>query len=159
MNELEEFVAKRFVHAGSRWAYEKKKMWVAIAPLNDDGTLGELRYFDWSRKRDRVVGGVYTGTTFSAGSVKGLNTARFDGKYHDRAQILEWDVKHHDATKQSASVKLEKDMGKTSELEDLLLPLRRQYEAARNRYDHGKTAAIEAAVLAALRAKVRPEEK
>ncbi|MDW2095444.1 hypothetical protein R7097_28330, partial [Vibrio sp. 1866] len=72
---------------------------------------------------------------------------------------IEWQAKSEQAEALARSEKLEADDRKRNELEELMLPIRKQYGALTKRRDRAGAAALEEAVLRALRAPIRKAEE
>lgn len=153
-----ELLPADFVYTGLRLD-EKGKRRISIRVLNADGTLtGEL-WLEYSRKADRTVGAVYRGARFAEGQAAGIDGAVFVERWNDEAQCIEWAARHQSVEARMRLKSLEADSGRVGELETALRPARKTYDSMRRRYDTAGMAALEQAVLAALRAPLRKSEQ
>lgn len=154
-----DFKPRDFVFLGRRIMADGSVS-VAIAVINEDGTLGPQAHYDDGKDwKGRAVGAVYTGALFSEKSVKGCTKAVYTRRWPSTLDLVEWQSRHHAADAHERTQKLEKDARKTDEVEALLLPLRKRYEALRKKYDRPGMMALEAAVVRALMAAPRASEK
>lgn len=151
----EEFEALDFVFCG--WRESGGRLLMAVAPLRD-GSMQETSYFTTKGKRRWVIGGIYTGAEFGESSAKGLDQARYSSKWEDRGVIIQWQAVSDKAESIVRGQKVEADARKRNEIEAAMLPLRKQYAALQKQRDRAGLAALEEAVLRALRAPVRAAE-
>lgn len=149
------FVAKDFVFIGKALD-DKMKVFVIIQPIEADGTLGKKMSYGFNRKRDKNVGGIYTGAMFDeAGTVRNLDGSRFQKLWPNQEERMVWQAKNEAVESELRGAKLEKDEGRISEIEKILLPIRQTYENMRFRHDWAGCEALEKAVLRALRSAPR----
>lgn len=146
-----------FVYTGQR-ATGKDERCVSIRLIAEDGSLSEERWFKYSRKSDHVVGGIYRGARFSDTQAIGLERVSFIRRWPDEAERIEWTAKHEAVEALFRLKSLESDAGRISDLERALRDARKAYDGFRKRYDKAGMAALEQAVLAALRAPLRKAE-
>jgi len=146
-----------FVYTGQR-ATGKGDRCVSIRIIAEDGTLTEERWFKYSRKSDHVIGGIYRGARFSDTQAIGLERVSFIRRWSDEADRIEWTAKHEAVGSQFRLKSLESEAGRISDLEKALREARKAYDGLRRRYDKAGMAALEQAVLAALRAPLRKAE-
>lgn len=149
------FVAKDYAFAG-KTVDTKNKVFILIYPINEDGTLGERMAFEYKKKRDKMCGGVYTGASFNeSGTIRGLDESRFKKQWHNQADRIKWQTSNDECEVDLRAARMEKETGRISEIEQLLTPLRKQYESYRFRHDFAGMEAMERAVLRALRSAPR----
>jgi hypothetical protein len=153
----EVFVEREYVFGGKRMG-DKNKVFVAIYLINEDGTLAKAQHYEHNKSRNKVVGGIYKGAKFSESRVRGLDDAKYDRRWNIQADRIMWDAEHERAEVEIRRSKMEKDAGRISDLEQILLPLRKQYEALRYKRDYAGQEAFEAAVLRALKCAPRAIE-
>ena len=154
--KTEEFVAKDFVHCGLRFG--NGEMFVALCPIGEDGTIEEEANYNFNKKRDRAIGLVYTGAIFSKDSVKGLDAATYKDRFNDQEKIIGWRALSDDARVKEKQFKMLKDEKKMNQFDEILLPLRKAYTAARKRNDFATLEAMEKAVVRSLTTPVRKGE-
>lgn len=117
------------------------------------------KYFAFKGVYDKSVGHVYAcDFTPDGETVIGLDRARWVRRWDVQSDLITWEAETQQAKAELKRLKLEKE-GNVSEIELLLLPMRRRYEAARKRYDMSACRALEEAMLQALRTPVRSTEK
>lgn len=149
------FVPQDFVYTGKALD-DKNKAFVIVRPINADGTLGKRMSYEMKKGRDRIVGAVYTGASFSEeGSIRGLDDVRFVKQWDNREERMEWKAKDEQVDVEIRNIKLEKDVGRISDIEQIMLPLRKTYENLRFRHDWAGQEAFEKAVIRALRSAPR----
>lgn len=154
-----EFVAKDFVYTGLRWSTNEQRL-VTIRCIDADGKLEPPMLFEYNRKYERVIGGVYTGAAFTAdGSVRGLITSGYSELWPNIDDRLEWKVADERVKSEHRCRAAEKDEKRISEIETILMPLRTTYETFRVRRDFAGMEALEASVLRSLRSAPRVSEK
>lgn len=153
----EGFVAMDWVYIGKR--ANAKETWAGIRVIEADGTLGKEMFFKYSKKMDRIVGGVYTGTFFKDGTARGLENANWKKQWDNREDRILWQAENDKADSELRLLKLEKDAGRISDIEQIMLPLRKQFESYRSRHDYAGMEALEKAVLRSLRSAPRVIEK
>lgn len=151
----EEFESLDFVFCG--WREIKGRLYMAVVPLRD-GEMQEASYFSTKGKRRWVIGGVYTGAEFGEASAKGLDQTCYVRKWEDQGAIIQWQAISDKAESIVRGLKVEADARKRNEIEAAMLPLRKQYAALQKQRDRAGLAALEEAVLRALRAPVRAAE-
>lgn len=150
-NSEKNFVPQDFVYIGKA-VDEKGKVFIIIRPLETDWTLGKRMSYEMKKWRDRIVGAVYTGASFSAdGSIHALDTARFKNQWPNREERMEWQAKHEEVEVEIRNAKLEKDVDLIIDIEQILLPLRKTYENLRFQHDWAGQVALKKAVLHALK--------
>lgn len=151
------FQAFDFVYAG-RISTTPKKVYAQIHCLLD-GQLGPRQLYDPKALKKLAIGGVYRGVTFCDGTARGLEKARFVGRWSEsEAMLMDWRARDDAVESAQRLAKLEADTRKHSELEALLLPVRKLYAAYTRKYDKAGLEALEQAVLRALRAPPRKTE-
>lgn len=162
-NAIEEQPAEQeealdFVYCGRRWSDAHSKLYVSVRPIKD-GELRKEMLFEFSRKAHRTVGGVYTGATFSTTSARGLEASlKYTRQWQDRADLIDWQSRDGAAESSARTKKLEGDAKKVSEIEKIMLPLRKQFEGYRAKRDQAGMKALRAAVIAALTSTPRQTE-
>lgn len=155
----EEFEARDFVYCGLRYQSSNKALMVAIRKIMDDGALGVEMIYQYKRNRDRSIGGVYRGASFSPSHIRGLDANLvFVKRWDDQADRIRWQAEHDDAEKMHRMTKLEKEAGKIRDIEDIMKPLRAIYQGYRKRNDFAGMDALDAAVQRALRTPLRSTE-
>ena len=150
------FEPLEFAYCGQR-ILTGGRLGICIAPIRD-GQLQEASLYSHAGKVRWAVGGIYAGAEFSATSVRGLKNARFVRSWTDKEALIDWQSRNDQAESSIRTKKLETDARRMNELEAVMLPLRRQYEAYRRQRDHAGTEALAAAVLRALRSAPRADE-
>lgn len=138
-----------FVYAGRRLLRDgtlADELW----PLDGKGQLMQARVFKAAR-RQRVIGGIYTGASFSLGEALGLNAVSYKGKYEAHSTIVEWEARHDQAITNHKLLRTEQDELRAGEIDRALAPLRESWLAMRKSGDHAGTEALELAVLRSLR--------
>jgi hypothetical protein len=159
MTTEEQFEAFDFVACGQR-TDPKGKRFVMIARLHPEtNTIIDTMAFDYSRGKDKVLGSVYRGATFTAHAAKGIEAAQWVKQWAHMPDLIEWTALDTEAKNKHKRIALEADAGKIDEIEKILRPLRKQYNAMFKRYDMAGCAALENAVNQALRTPVRQSEK
>lgn len=158
MSALEK-IPHDFVFVGKVYT-DKKKMYVAVRKILADGALSdEPFYYEAKRGRSFIVGGVYTGAAFDTeGSVSNLDNAKYARRWPDVDAIREWQIADQQAETDKKRDTIEKDEGRVSELQKILLPLRRDHAKLVARYVRSDVRAFEEAVLDALRTPPRASE-
>lgn len=156
-----EFKPCKLVYQGER--YGKGKRHVVFALLGDDGTLGDGLWYDYKVPRAKTVGNIYSGAECLINAdggvrMRGLDThLLFDSRYPDEEKRLEWEALDREARRVRGLEKADK--ADRSDMERILLPLRKQYWAAMKRGDVYGANVVEHAVLMALRTPVRKSEE
>jgi hypothetical protein len=158
MQEQKEFVERDFVYIGKSIA-DDGKVYCGNAIVNEDCTLEKTKWYGYKKKMDRIVGGVYRGASFSENTAKGLEQAIWRTRWHDQGDVIKWQADDEKVEVEIRSKKMEKDEGRISELEKILLPLRTQYESYRSRHDCAGMEALEKSMLRALKSAPRVIEK
>lgn len=155
----ETFVPKDFVCMGMRLVTGGKKG-VELGILNDKLEIVDRLTFSLSRGVNLSVGHVYTGATFSEGSVKGLARVNWRPmKWPNAGEVLEWEAKEAAAQTDYKHRKLHADATRLGEIERIMQPLRSQYAALRARYDMEGCSALELAVKQVLTKPLRKSEE
>lgn len=155
----EDFQACDFVYCGLRYQKSNKALMVAIRKIMDDGLLGVEMIYQYKRNRDRSIGGVYRGASFSTSHVRGLDASlSFVKRWDDQADRIRWQAEHDEAEKLQRLAKLEKEAGKIRDIEDIMKPLRAIYQGYRKRNDFAGMDSLDAAVQRALRTPLRVTE-
>lgn len=153
MTEKSNTAPAPFVYAGLRVGIGNTLV-EQLHPLRGN-KLGEPMFFTANRKRRRrVVGGVYEGASFSETQASGLDAARYAREWTGAdagALLAEWTAKDEGASIEMKTLKLEADALKVNAIAAQLRTLRLAYAALRGRGDHSGCAALEGAVLRALR--------
>lgn len=134
-------------------------LFISVATLRDGVLVREMYFSKAKSKRRWVVGGIYSGASFSDSGAKGLDDARYVKAWEVQGAQIEWQAKSEQAEALARSEKLEADDRKRNELEEVMLPIRKQYGALIKRRDRAGAAALEEAVLRALRAPIRKAEE
>lgn len=153
----EGFVARDWVYIGKRQG--DKEVFVGIQPIMEDGTLGKPMYYSHKKKFTRVIGGVYTGTSFKEGTARGLEQANWKKMWESREDRIRWQAEEDLVEADLRLARMEKEAGRIPDIEQIMLPLRKQYESYRFRKDYAGMEALEKAVLRALRSAPRVIEK
>lgn len=156
----EKLTPRDFVFCGIR-ANDKGAPFISIRLLVDDEIQAKEMFFGYTAKQHRrlSVGQVYRGASFSETQALNIGSVNWLRKWENREDCLEWEARETAAQERRAHLKLESDATAMSEMQKLLLPLRRRYSALRNRYDMAGASALELAILTALRTPVRATEK
>lgn len=155
--DTEDFRSKDFVYCGFR--YSSKKLWIAIRELNDDLSLGSEAIFEYKKNRDRIVGGIYRGASFSQEKIRGLDgQLEFIKRWHIQGDLIQWHAAHDRAASLNRSAKLEKDADKVREIEKVMKPLRVLFDNCRKRNDFAGMDALQEATVRALRTPLRKSE-
>ncbi|UWE19331.1 hypothetical protein [Herbaspirillum huttiense] len=142
-------IAMDFVYRGRR-ILGSGKLAVCLAPLQDGKALQE-RHFLFDKKAHRAIGGIYSGAKFTANEMSGLSAhLTFVGKWQAAADLIDWEARDALAEQIARSKRLESDVKKVSEIEKILLPLRRQFENYRQKRDTAGMEALRKAVVSAL---------
>lgn len=134
------------------------KMILGFQLLNENGSFGECLFYAYDRKMDRTIGAVYTGAEFANDQSRGIASANFVKMWDNRDDRIMWQAKNDQIEAIIRNTKLEKDAGKISDIEKIMLPLRKQYDTLRVRHDHAGQEALERSVLRALRSSPRSTE-
>lgn len=158
MNTDDGFTPVTMVFAGTRFIDGKR--YAAFYELDAaNGELGpEQLMFAWEKAYDCTIGGVYEGASVRDKTYKGLTALRYRAMLDNPGARLEMRAKHERAMEGIATARLEKD-NRRNEIEDVMLPLRRQYAKMLARYDMAACGALADAVLQALRTPVRKSEE
>lgn len=146
---VDEYMECDFVYCGTR-LLTKNELGIEIRKIIN-GELAKPSFFSHNKKRDRKIGGVYRGASFSESGSKGLDDAKFDSLWHDKNMQILWEAEDRTAKAQDKCNKLEKDLKKISEIDMVMLPLRIQYETCRQRRDLAGMDALFKAVQISLR--------
>jgi hypothetical protein len=155
-----DFVARDYVFIGKHWQTQTSKMMVLIRLINEDGTLNPREsMYAYSKKMDKTIGGIYRGALFTDKQSRGMDGAKYTGRWSNTEDIALWESQAEDAETAQANVRLEKDDARVTEIAKIMKPLRKQYETMRGRYDHGGMEALERAVVRALRTQLKVVEK
>jgi len=150
---------REFVYCGRRHLINGKLAF-SVRAIADDGTLMDERLFMFDRKAHRSVGGVYSGASFSETQAAGLSAnLKFVRRWPDGGDQIAWEALDGAAEVADRARKMEADDKKNSEIEGSMVPLRAQFERFRHMRDRGGMEALRAAVLAALEAPLRPDER
>lgn len=130
--------------------------------LKQDGTLGSERIYKWDTYMRRWHPGFrYRGASFSTGSgqSRGLPEAMYVGRWKDQdGTVMDWEARHEKFVVRERAAKGEK-ADKISEIDELMLPLRKRFAAYRRVYDYASQEMLEAAVLRSLRRDPRATEE
>jgi hypothetical protein len=151
-----EFKALDYVYCGL--VFRNKEFYVAVTPINEDGTLQKEGLYLHKKGGEKVIGGIYRGALFSEKSSSNLDAASFVEKYHDTESIIQWKARNDQAKTQDRILKLEKDAEKGNEMDAMLITVRKLYSNYRKRNDFAGMEAIEAAMLRSLRTPIRQSE-
>lgn len=149
-------VPRDFIFCG--WRLHKTQLIAEIAVFNDEG-IERTYHFKMRPHRKPAIGGVYTGAEFSESQARGLEQSLFSRMWEDQRQIIEWTALSEHAETVVRSMRNEANARKQHEIEDTLLPIRQQYANLLKRRDRAGLAAMEEAVLRALRAPIRSAEQ
>lgn len=145
----ENFVAKDFVYGGLR--VSNKERFVAIIQIKEDGTIStNEQLYPYKRNRDRVVGGVYRGATFSDSKVRGLDDVSFVSVWKNGEDKMRLEALDYEANHIYKRLSLEKNADKMTEIEKIMLPIRQQYTAMIKRGDFHGASAFKFAVTEAI---------
>ncbi|MEO5774699.1 MAG: hypothetical protein ABIQ32_11360 [Sphingomicrobium sp.] len=159
MSGAEQFEVCDFIYCGVRQIIGGK-LGDCVLPLLADGTRATRLFARKGNKGSRrVVGGVYAGAKFSAEQASGLDAARFVRRWDNADDVMRWEAADGQAEDAIRTKKLEADAGRISEIERVLLPLRRVYHAHRRQNDHSGMEALRAAVQRALSTPPRVSEQ
>jgi len=165
MTEEKELIPRDYVYIGKRWS-SKGKVIMGYQLIKEDGTLEDPPIFwEFDRKMERSIGCVYTGAKFSditaSGGISamGIASAKFKKAWPNQEDRIQWQNKNDDVEADVRNQKLEKDAGRVSDIERIMLPLRQQYESMRVRRDWAGQEALERAVLRALKISPRKIEE
>lgn len=139
------------------------KLAMKVGVLDDRGeaVLHTGLYVSPNRAR-RSTGGVYTGAAFSpdGGTAFDLPKAYWKSQWKSKADVLEWTALTDAADIDKKVIALETDAKRMNEIEAIMLPLRRLYtKAAQPPYDGATMEALRKAVLLALAAPIRKDER
>lgn len=145
-----------FIYGGLR--EHKGSFVMVIIPLRK-GKPQRAFVFKGKPKRRLAIGGVYQGSEFSDDAVRGLDSASYKAQWEDDSSIMEWQALHDDAQATVRCLKEEADARKRNLIEEAMLPLRKQYTTLQRQRDSAGLAALEQAVLRALRAPVTKAEQ
>lgn len=154
--EEEQFFELDFVYCGL--VYSENKMSISLAVIQENGQLKSEAFYPHKKNRERHIGGIYSGASFSENKVMGLDGVNYKGNYFDTESIIKWRARNDAAKTKERSLKLEKDAKKMNELVELLKPIRKLYSNYRKQNDNAGLEALEAAVLRALRTPLRQLE-
>lgn len=158
MTETDTQTARDFIYAGRR-VITGGRIGHAIFPIGDDGELMDERLYDLG-KYAAAVGGQYRGATFGETKSIGVAVAKFIGaRWPDRDRCIDWEAEDKAAEIEMAGKRLAADAKRKSEIDAIMLPLRRRYDAARRRGDYGAYTALRQVVLASLEKPPRENEK
>lgn len=146
-----------FIYCGQRLV-AGNKMGVKFTLLREGRPAGTF-VTQKAGRGTKVVGGVYTGARFSKETAVGTGEARFVRMWEDSAEVMTWEALDGAAIAEARSRKLAADASRVSEIERLLIPLRKLHQTSRARNDHAGLEALEAAVLRALRTPIRAADR
>ncbi len=149
-------IALDFVFVG-RVIDEKGKQWGKIQKVVN-GKLEAIEAYGMASLRGKAIGVVYAGATFHEGGCRGLKNAQFSHRWADAGQVMDWKIRDDATETELRTAKLEADAKRVNEIESIMLPLRKRYEAYSSKRDHAGKEALEAAVLRALRCAPRATE-
>ncbi len=152
----EDFIELDFVYCGL--IFRDKEFSVIVAPINPDGTLLKECCYQYKKGRDRTIGGIYRGATFSEKSCRNIDSVSFVSTFKDTESIIQWKARSDLAKTHERTYKLEKDAKKSNEMDVMLMTARKIYSNYRKRNDFAGMEAIEAAVLRSLRTPIRQSE-
>lgn len=157
--ELENFVSRDFIYCGKRWSESRDKLMVEIHQL-DGEVQGKPSFYLYDKSwKGFAPGGVYRGASFSDASIKGITSARFLRLWANPSDRYGWKALDEAAECTHRSKKVQQDVRKTNEFEEVMLPLRKAYQNLKSRRDFAGTYAMEQAILRALQAPLRADEK
>lgn len=157
------FTPMAFVYTGRRW--QNGKLYVAIAPMTGERRNAAEKHdlYEVSKTTRALtkmpVGAVCTGAEFSDTSVRGLSAAKYQGMYDGdhgqteqdaRAVRATWQALDQQAAVLQRAAAMARDAKAVNEIENMLLPLRKQYHGAAMRGDYTTMEALKAAVIRAL---------
>lgn len=145
-----EVTAKDFVYAGHRVTVQGKAA-DCVYPI-ENGKLGPRMLFP-AERRKRVIGGVYTGASFSDTAASGIASSEYVREWPAAEPVIEWEVRDEEAETELKGRKLERDAGAQSVIERALRPLRDMHADYVGRGNYSSANALEVAVLRALRRK------
>lgn len=145
-----------FVFAGKRILGGGKAGVEIIMLLN--GALGKSYFFEHTKKRNYAIGGIYRGASFCDDGAKGIDAADYQSSWDVFENISVWQAKSDEADCLLRNRKFESDAKKNHSIEDLLLPLRKTYEASRKQRDVAAMESLEKAVLRALKVTPKSDE-
>ncbi len=152
----EVFTAADLVFAGRRLINDGHL--VCQIHLLCDGQLQEPRLFLPELLADKVIGGIYTGASFTSNLASGLEQIRYIGRWDDELTRIDWRARD-EAVERCLRLRQEEDNARHHhEIEALLLPLRELYQRYAEAGDPAAQEALEASVLRALRRPVRKRE-
>jgi hypothetical protein len=137
----DDFKPQDYVYIGRR-QLKDGKIGHFIRRIDNTGELGkESGYVDLKKFRP-VVGGVYTGATFSETHAKGIDSAKYNRQWPDVMHRLEWQALDRNTEAEIKRERIEKDARRTNEMDRILLPIRRAIYNANRRGDYAEAHAI-----------------
>lgn len=123
-----------------------------------DGRIEDTFVFEARNFKGKAIGGIYRGATFGDQSARGLEGAKYVGRWSDESACIDWRARDDALEAKMRLAKLEADAKRMNDIEVILLPLRKLYASYARRYDHAGKEALEQAVLRALRSLPRKSE-
>jgi hypothetical protein len=154
-----DFKPADLIYCGRR--YRDKELSACILRLDENGEIlvGEGWYTFSKYWKNRVVGGVYTGASFSPTKIRGFNTLQYLRHWPDKDARIEWQARDMSAGAEAKADAMEEKLRKENDLRDVMLPLRRRYAAMQKRHDLSGMYALERAVNLTLRTPILASEK
>lgn len=101
----------------------------------------------------------YTGATFGNKSSFGVVLAKLISSWPDRSLFIDWESDDRAAEIEAVARRMRSDLKRQSELDAILLPIRKRLYAARQRGDIATVIAIRTAVMASIEKLPRKDEK
>lgn len=160
--ENDSLVEREYVFCGFRRSTTGKKL-LEIRLIRDDGSLFPATHYPAGRKGPTAIGSRYKARFVldeSGAAIKAaLDRSTWAGPYPNKDAIIEWEALSSQCIADFRREKLESDAGRVSEIETVMRPLREKYQALNAKLDQEGMRALEAAVLTALRTRLRTEER
>jgi len=153
---VDEAVPRDFVFIGRR-AGNGSKAFGALRQIRD-GQLGPEEYYGIDTTKGKIVGGVYSGAKFYEGGSRGIGAATWSKRWDVSDDLIMWRALDDAVETALRTAKLMGDSKKISEIDDILLPLRKLYASYAKQYSHSGREALEQAVLRSLRSAPRKTE-
>lgn len=156
MSTDEQFTAQDYVYCGL--VFFDNSLSIVICQINEQGELERESYYDYKKSRDKVIGGIYRGASFSDTSARGIDKATYQGYYSNKEKIISWKARNDQARAKERTAKLEKDAKRINEIDTIMLSLRKIYAGYRKKNDYAGMEALQNAVLRSLHTPIRQSE-
>lgn len=156
----EQYKDTQLVYAGQTYIKDKKLMADVWYHMDENGLVIEdsRALLPVKKTAARLPGGVYGNVSYLGESYR-VAGATFLHLYSDQIKVMEWRALTDVAHKARAIEKKEELLRKGNPYEADMLNIRAAYSRAVSRYDYEAQAAIEYAVLRALKTPLRKTEK